>query len=65
MQEYGAKMAELSKRLIKILLMMTLGDETGKRLYQTDFSNCHGYLRLVNYTPPHDVEKQEELVEGL
>ncbi|VVB10317.1 unnamed protein product [Arabis nemorensis] len=65
LQEYGAKMAELSKRLVKILLMMTLGDETGKRFYQTEFSNCHGYLRLVNYTPPHDVEKQEEVVEGL
>ncbi|XP_010448718.1 PREDICTED: probable 2-oxoglutarate-dependent dioxygenase AOP1 [Camelina sativa] len=65
LQEYGTKMDYLSKRLIKILLMMTLGDETGKRLYQTEFSNCHGYLRLVNYTPPPDVEKREELVEGL
>ncbi|KFK28895.1 hypothetical protein AALP_AA7G062100 [Arabis alpina] len=65
LQEYGAKMAELSKILVKILLLMTLGEETGERLYQTDFSKCHGYLRLVNYTPPHDVEKQEELVEGL
>lgn len=58
-------MAELSKRLVKILLMMTLGDETGKRFYQNEFSDCHGYLRLVNYTPPQDVEKQEEPVEGL
>lgn len=65
LQEYGAKMAELSKRLVEILLMTTLGEETGKRFYQNEFSNCHGYLRLVNYTPPQDVEKQEELVEGL
>ncbi|CAN7119113.1 unnamed protein product [Brassica rapa subsp. narinosa] len=64
-QEYGDKIAELSKRLVEILLMMILGEETGKRFYQNEFSNCHGYLRLVNYTPPQDVEKQEELVEGL
>ncbi|XP_010529599.1 PREDICTED: gibberellin 20 oxidase 1 [Tarenaya hassleriana] len=64
LQEYGTKMAELSKRIIKILLM-TLGDDAKKRFYKPEFDKCHGYLRVVNYTPPKDVEDRQEPVEGL
>uniref|UniRef100_A0A5B6YT27 Fe2OG dioxygenase domain-containing protein n=1 Tax=Davidia involucrata TaxID=16924 RepID=A0A5B6YT27_DAVIN len=61
LQEYGNKMVELSKRIIEIVLM-SLGDDYEK-VYESEFSNCHGYLRMVNYSPPETVEN--EAVEGL
>ncbi|XP_031268899.1 gibberellin 20-oxidase-like protein [Pistacia vera] len=62
LKEYGIKMMELSKTIIKIILM-SLGNGYERKFYDAEFINCHGYLRLVNYTPPEMVE--ENHVEGL
>ncbi|XP_059641295.1 gibberellin 20-oxidase-like protein [Cornus florida] len=61
LQEYGNKMVELSKRIIELILM-SMGDGYEK-VYASEFSDCHGYLRIVNYSPPETVEHEE--VEGL
>ncbi|KAL6981962.1 hypothetical protein U1Q18_023584 [Sarracenia purpurea var. burkii] len=61
LQEYGSKMTELSKKIVKIVLM-SLGDEIERNYYDSDFKNCHGYLRIINYSHP---ESLEEEVEGL
>lgn len=62
LQEYGNKMIDLSKRIIEVLVM-TLGDGCDRKFCESEFSNCHGYFRVVNYSPPKDVE--ERAVEGL
>lgn len=54
-------MCELSKRIVKAVLM-SMGEDFAK-FYQSDFSNCHGYLRINNYSSPETVEEKE--VEGL
>lgn len=60
LQEYGSKMAELSKKIMEILLM-TLGDGFQKK-YESEFKNCHGYMRINNYSAPKSFEDE---VEGL
>lgn len=62
LQEYGIRMMEISNRVIKIMLMI-LGADCESKFYESAFSKCHGYLRIVNYTPPETVEQKE--VEGL
>lgn len=62
LEEYGSKMAELSKKIMQIMLK-TLGEGFDKKYYESDFNNCHGYLRINNYSPPKTVESQQ--VEGL
>ncbi|KAF5730003.1 hypothetical protein HS088_TW20G00373 [Tripterygium wilfordii] len=62
MQEYGNKMSELSTRIIDVILM-SFGDDYTDKFYDSEFGHCHGYLRLVNYSPPKNVEEKE--VEGL
>ncbi|KAK9265376.1 hypothetical protein L1049_003526 [Liquidambar formosana] len=62
LQEYGNKMVELSKRIIEIVLR-SLGDDYERKFNESEFNNCHGYLRIVNYSPPEAVEEKE--VEGL
>lgn len=54
-------MTELSQKVAEILLM-TLGDGFHKKYYESEFKNCHGYLRIINYSPP---ESFEDEVEGL
>ncbi|GFZ06849.1 2-oxoglutarate (2OG) and Fe(II)-dependent oxygenase superfamily protein [Actinidia rufa] len=54
-------MTELSKKILKIVLMI-LGDEVERKYYASEFKNCHGYLRIINYSSP---ESLEEEVEGL
>ncbi|KAJ9171377.1 hypothetical protein P3X46_014759 [Hevea brasiliensis] len=62
LQEYGSKMTELSKRIIEMLLL-SLGDDLDrKKYYESEFKNCHGYLRIINYTPPKCLDDE---VEGL
>ncbi|XP_021677123.2 gibberellin 20-oxidase-like protein [Hevea brasiliensis] len=63
LKEYGNKMSELSKRIVKAVLM-SLGEDFDTNFYESDFSNCHGYMRINNYTAPESVE-QEKGVEGL
>lgn len=62
LQEYGSKMIDVSKIVIEVLLKCLGNDYEGK-YYKTEFSNCHGYLRIVNYSPPENVKEEE--VEGL
>ncbi|KAK7837158.1 gibberellin 20-oxidase-like protein [Quercus suber] len=61
LREYGRKMEELSKNIIKVLLM-SLKDGFGKKDYESEFKNCHGYMRINNYSPPESLEVE---VEGL
>uniref|UniRef100_A0A803NXH0 Fe2OG dioxygenase domain-containing protein n=1 Tax=Cannabis sativa TaxID=3483 RepID=A0A803NXH0_CANSA len=61
LQEYGSKMAELSKKIMKILLMC-LGDDFKNKFFESEFNNCHGYLRINNYSAPESIEDE---VEGL
>ncbi|KDP28628.1 hypothetical protein JCGZ_14399 [Jatropha curcas] len=63
LQECGRKMTELSKRIIQMLLLC-LGDGflDYKKYYESEFKNCHGYLRIINYTTPKCLEDE---VEGL
>ncbi|XP_038685252.1 gibberellin 20-oxidase-like protein [Tripterygium wilfordii] len=62
LEEYGNKMTELSKRIVEIILM-SMGNNF-ERKYESEFSNCQGYLRIINYSPPEGMNEQE-LVEGL
>ncbi|KAM7277804.1 hypothetical protein ACFE04_004938 [Oxalis oulophora] len=62
LQEYGKKMMELSKKITEIILLC-LGNGHEAKFYDSEFKQCHGYLRIVNYTPPDDVEEKQ--VEGL
>ncbi|ONK64006.1 uncharacterized protein A4U43_C07F21140 [Asparagus officinalis] len=60
--EYGHKMMELSRRIMTILLNC-LGDGFETKYLRSEFSKCHGYLRINSYTPPRDIELEEK--EGL
>ncbi|KAF4385369.1 gibberellin 20-oxidase-like protein [Cannabis sativa] len=64
LKEYGNKMSELSKRIVQVVLMSLLGEELDNKLYVSEFKKCHGYLRIINYTPPESVNREKE-VEGL
>ncbi|KAI9160418.1 hypothetical protein LWI28_007944 [Acer negundo] len=70
LKEYGRKMTQLSKTIVEVVLMC-LGDDFEKKFYESEFSKCHGYLRIINYSPPESVKDQDdddddqEIVEGL
>ncbi|RVW41949.1 Gibberellin 20-oxidase-like protein [Vitis vinifera] len=59
-QEYCTKMSQLSKRIIEVVLMC-LGNDFEKRLYESEFNNCNGYLRINNYSPPESTKEVEGL----
>ncbi|KAE8697621.1 transcription factor GLABRA 3-like isoform X1 [Hibiscus syriacus] len=61
LQEYGSKMTKLSKRIIEIILE-SLG-EGYEKFFDSEFENCHGYMRISNYKPADSVKEKE--VEGL
>ncbi|KAH0970624.1 hypothetical protein GBA52_022780 [Prunus armeniaca] len=42
-----------------------LGDGLVKKFYESEFQNCHGYLRINNYSAPESLEDHEDEVEGL
>ncbi|KAI3741306.1 hypothetical protein L1987_58978 [Smallanthus sonchifolius] len=63
LEEYGKKMTELAKKIMKIALMV-LGDGFDTRFYDSDFKNCHGYLRINRYSRPTNLE-DKTTVEGL
>lgn len=62
LQEYGSKVSEVSKIILKVMLA-SLGDGFEAKYYDSEFNKCHGYLRINNYTPPLNIE--EEGAEGL
>ncbi|CAA2984250.1 gibberellin 20-oxidase [Olea europaea subsp. europaea] len=59
LQEYGSKMSELSKRVLKLVLS-TVGDGIETNYYDSEFKNCHGYLRINNYTAPESFDGEAE-----
>ena len=61
LQEYGSKMEDLSKKILKAVLM-SLGDGIENKFHDSEFSKCHGYFRINNYSAPDSMEDQ---VEGL
>lgn len=61
-QEYGEKMSELSRKIIEILVR-SLGDGFKKKYHESEFRNCHGYMRINNYSAPE--EDDDDDVEGL
>ncbi|KAK4350856.1 hypothetical protein RND71_030169 [Anisodus tanguticus] len=64
MEVYGSNMEKLSKSIIEVILM-SLGPELEQK-FASEFKNCHGYLRVNNYSPPENTKNvQEEEVEGL
>ena len=67
LHEYSNKMVELSKRITNILLMC-LG-EGFDRKFESEFKDCHGNLRINNYSPPHDHHDHDDdtqtMMEGL
>lgn len=66
LHDYCTKMEELSKRITSILLHC-IGDEAEKKYYESEFGKCHGYLRIIHYSPPDKMESDEDYegVEGL
>uniref|UniRef100_A0A7N0TQT0 Fe2OG dioxygenase domain-containing protein n=1 Tax=Kalanchoe fedtschenkoi TaxID=63787 RepID=A0A7N0TQT0_KALFE len=62
MKEYGSKMSELSQKIIKSVLTC-LGSDFETLFYESEFSKCHGYFRINNYSPCE--KPDEEPVEGL
>ncbi|XP_022140867.1 gibberellin 20-oxidase-like protein [Momordica charantia] len=65
LKEYGSKMTDISRRIVKLLLKI-LGDNFENKFYDSEFSNCDGYLRMNNYSPQDSNENVKiEEVEGL
>ncbi|XP_039134388.1 gibberellin 20-oxidase-like protein, partial [Dioscorea cayenensis subsp. rotundata] len=69
LEEYGAKMMELSKRIM-VVLLKCLGDDFDTKYYEKEFSKCHGYMRVNNYCPPDNMinsnnNVEDHVVEGL
>ncbi|XP_047319483.1 gibberellin 20-oxidase-like protein [Impatiens glandulifera] len=63
LEAYGSKMVDLSEKIVRIVLMC-LGDGFEKKYYDSEFKNCHGYLRINNYSSPETLSDDME-VEGL
>ncbi|CAK9328847.1 unnamed protein product [Citrullus colocynthis] len=63
LQEYGEKMTELSRKIIKNILL-SFGEGFEKTFHEPHFKNCHGYLRINNYSAPETLGDGEE-PEGL
>ncbi|KAL5727459.1 hypothetical protein ACHQM5_000654 [Ranunculus cassubicifolius] len=61
LQEYGNKMVSISQKISEALLEC-LGDDICQK-YSSEFCNCHGYLRIINYSSPSTLGDGE--VEGL
>ncbi|CAN1856498.1 Gibberellin 20-oxidase-like protein [Linum perenne] len=62
-EEYGKKMTELSETIVKAVLA-TLNEDMVEKFHASHFKNCHGYLRIINYSPPNRLQEEGE-VEGL
>lgn len=56
-------MTNLSRKILEIVLM-SMGNDVAKKYYESEFRNCHGYLRIINYTAPEESSLEKE-VEGL
>ncbi|KAG5249149.1 gibberellin beta-dioxygenase [Salix suchowensis] len=63
-KEYGTEMSELSRRIVKAVLM-SMGEDSAEKFYESDFNNCHGYLRINSYSPPGSSTVDGKEVEGL
>lgn len=61
LNEYGRNMTRLSRSITDIVLMC-MGDDFQVK-FKSEFDNCHGYLRINNYSLHQGVSEKE--VEGL
>lgn len=61
LRDYGNRMTNLSKSVIQLVLMC-LGEDFVTK-FESEFNNCHGYLRINNYTPLECMNHEE--LEGL
>ncbi|KAI3471147.1 hypothetical protein Pfo_027810 [Paulownia fortunei] len=61
LSEYGSRMTHLSKIILEMVIKCLGTDSEVK--FESEFKNCHGYLRMNNYSPPECIDKQE--IEGL
>lgn len=59
MQEYGSRVTELSKTILRLILT-TLGNESDSKYYESEFQHCHGYMRINNYSSPRSSEPEAE-----
>ncbi|XP_047959543.1 gibberellin 20-oxidase-like protein [Salvia hispanica] len=59
MQEYGSRVTELSKTILRLILT-TLGKELDSKYYESEFQQCHGYMRINNYSSPRSSEEEAE-----
>ncbi|KAL3650502.1 hypothetical protein CASFOL_006905 [Castilleja foliolosa] len=62
LQEYGRTMTQLSKTILETILKSLGTDFEAK--YLSEFNNCHGYMRINNYSP-HDTIDDNQETEGL
>lgn len=61
LEEYGNKMTHLSKTILQMVIK-SLGTDSEMK-FLPEFKNCHGYLRINNYSSPKCNDDQE--IEGL
>ncbi|KAL0452485.1 UNVERIFIED_CONTAM: Gibberellin 20-oxidase-like protein [Sesamum latifolium] len=54
-------MTHLAKIILEVVIKCLEPDLETK--FESEFENCHGYLRINNYSPPECTEEQE--IEGL
>ncbi|KZV28298.1 2-oxoglutarate-dependent dioxygenase [Dorcoceras hygrometricum] len=59
--EYGSRMTYLSKTILEMVIK-SLGTGLDTK-FLSEFKNCHGYLRINNYSPHKCMEEQD--TEGL
>ncbi|KAG6430161.1 hypothetical protein SASPL_108223 [Salvia splendens] len=59
MQEYGSRVTELSKTILRLILT-TLGKEFDSKYYESEFQQCHGYMRINNYSSPRSSKEEAE-----
>ncbi|GFP84811.1 gibberellin 20 oxidase 1-b [Phtheirospermum japonicum] len=62
LQEYGSTMTRLSKTILETVIKCLGTDIESK--YLLEFKNCHGYMRINNYSPTETIDNHQE-TEGL
>lgn len=63
-KEYGIEMSELSRRIVRAVLM-SMGGDFARKFDESDFNNCHGYMRINSYSPPEISTVEGKEAEGL
>ncbi|KAL0358947.1 UNVERIFIED_CONTAM: Gibberellin 20-oxidase-like protein [Sesamum angustifolium] len=61
LEDYASIVTHLAKVILEVVIKCLGPDFETK--FESEFKNCHGYLRINNYSPPECTEEQE--IEGL